>query len=566
MKKFFVLDILPTLSSDLRKFLKKMSTIDDFLHDLENNTYSEEALQQLTDEQIHMLSERMHNVNPDEDELLQRPEQRTVLCYHNWREDQWKKFMLTAASAFMFKVATEFQPDVILDRYRADFAKEREALENDPTVPPEKKQDVEREMRVAYEEKCASATRVAQQIARSFVSQNFHFNPVKHVKSLRSMLKEDPTRESAMAFIKRLRAEAGAGIAETAETAEAAEAVETDNSGDSQTAQASPVVQNMQVSQESLATQYRILNEACQTYEKTINYLQTAQQYQLVETIMAQKTQMETQRDRLGLLVKPVQAADMVDGLSLELCYNVYHNFGRFISANYDTLVEAVKSFYPDRDFLDIGLQLFQTFSTAEEADAFVNEFRARFQSEPIVVKNNGYTLIGPFEQNKAVLKLLGENSQIIDNIMDEKAKERDAIEDMLKHRVATNKEKGIAEAGADAPALAAYRKALGVIGRLKDKPARTDAEEDELKAARAEEKAALELMPVPESAVQVDAFIVDADEEGRQTVKKAVLYTKEDAARPDKAKLQKQRANPPGKHRPGAAKKAGAPKRPRRS
>lgn len=251
---------------------------------------------------------------------------------------------------------------------------------------------------------------------------------------------------------------------------------------------------------------------------------------------------------------------------------DTFHRWGFYLDANMEAIRAATESIYHEKAVLDFAIQVMDSFEgTEEEVKAWGESFRDKNQdlvvSEIKILEMGGWTLMGEFERNRQIANVFNSQTEILKRILDRHEADKKFGKDLMHQRVKKQKAKNIAEAGPDAPGLSTYKDtnpapgATEVLTPLEKKRlerakgdvraadelryyeqyearskelelkarlgALTAEEKGELENAHAEMAKALEMIEVPDDAIQVDVWMTDATGAGGGTIRKSKMYTK---------------------------------------
>jgi hypothetical protein len=253
---------------------------------------------------------------------------------------------------------------------------------------------------------------------------------------------------------------------------------------------------------------------------------------------------------------------------------DIYHRWNFYTSVNYEGLRKATEAIYHDKPDLDWAIYLMDTFEgTEEQVKNKYQAFKDRYESELLTsiktIEYGGWTFLADFKENRDAVDIYNKKTTALQKIIEQHEKDEKIGDEILKNRVKVKKAKNIAEAGPDHPALGEYRSTMqsssGMFGAQKalstEEMKRLEAAKGNLEVARElehidnlrkdikslEDKLekdgqlsaneqndlntkknllvqAIELLDVPDDAVQVDVFVNEGD-----TLSKSVIYTKHD-------------------------------------
>lgn len=187
---------------------------------------------------------------------------------------------------------------------------------------------------------------------------------------------------------------------------------------------------------------------------------------------------------------------------------NVFHHFDRYLSNHYEQLREAVHVLYNDKPDIEYAVCYHDTFSTEEDAKNWRIMHESKFITAVFSICNGKWTLMGPFKENRERIDFYNKNTEIIKRMFEQMESDQRLGADLMKKRVAIEKEKSIKANGLDDPQLEQYRQALGTIESLGAKKVLSKEEKAKLEEAYKVK----ESEEVPENAIQVDYFGTDSE------------------------------------------------------
>lgn len=250
---------------------------------------------------------------------------------------------------------------------------------------------------------------------------------------------------------------------------------------------------------------------------------------------------------------------------------DTFYRWGFYTDVNYEELRESVAALYPERPSLDWALNIYDVFEGSEEevqkkVDAFRDQHEREVISDFKVVELGSWTFLASFKANRESIDVRNKRTKVLQEILDQHARDQKLGEDIMKHRVRKAKARNIAEDGPDAPGLTDYineqgskgmerglsaterarlERSRGNLSKAREyehvedcrrtirnltQKAKTKAldpqDKRELREAQDGLRLALEQLEVPDNAIQVDVWCNDAD---GKVVKKR-MYTEAEA------------------------------------
>lgn len=277
---------------------------------------------------------------------------------------------------------------------------------------------------------------------------------------------------------------------------------------------------------------------------------------------------------------------------------DTFHRWNYYSEVNMEALRAATAAIYSDQPDLDFAFLPYRALQGSEEQiDAEFETLRDEIQEDIVsdlkLALFGKWTLLADFAENRRRINFMNKHTDVLKRILDRHAEDKKLGEDLMKKRVYKAKAKNIEEAGPDAPGLAEYASTHGAKGmgaqkvisaeeRLRLERARgnmkaarelaaldqyTDTiktltetakvrelsseEMRQLKEAQEDRVRAIEMLEVPEDAIQVDVITHDTR---AGTLKKSAMYTKAEAPEHTRDRLEEEAAVREGRALPSAA------------
>jgi hypothetical protein len=272
----------------------------------------------------------------------------------------------------------------------------------------------------------------------------------------------------------------------------------------------------------------------------------------------------------LRALLSPIAPDDEARGaVDVVPPADTFHRWQYYRDVNYEALRVATEALYGDKPDMEFAFAWFDTFEgSGDEVDAAFAKYKKlhadELRSPLFSVTGGGWTLMGPWQENRARIDFYNKNTKVLERIIARHEEDAKLGADLMRKRVIKVKAKNIAKDGPDSSGLSEYRSTLGssageavidaktmsAMARAKGDLAKVreikdfSALEDEMagllkkkkfrpwtsdEAARVEEldvaiARAKEMLEVPDDGIQVDIF--EHDGAAGKFVKKH-FYTK---------------------------------------
>lgn len=456
-----------------------------------------EKINELSQEEIIGLRKYINPLG----NIVRENKEYAVMSIMNYREDWFKKFYMTSLIGFIFTLAYEYEPTEELENLRKEHDKykatdEFKALDE----IGQKKCDMD------YADTRLKYIRSARGLITRFLNNNFEYDPNRHVRSAHKKESQGLTREA---------------IAAACDTRDKASHVL-----DSIDKKRDAVLDYLR---DGLGAGYNTMTSAKNVISSAIDSLATlppsGEIADAQTLLMKNYAKLSGLADDFAKFTKPLTTAETLSALVVPPPADIFHNFTRYITNNYEALTQATCGVYDATTDIEFAAIFYKSFNNEEDARQYLRSHEAEFRVEPIVVENSGVTLLGPFKENRERIDYYTKNTEILKRMNENKEQEYRLGKDMMEKRAKNAKVRNIEECGPDAPGLGQYAKAVSTVAELGVKRILTREEKDRLEAARAIK----EDFEVPEDNIQVDAFYsVGEGEEAR--LERAKIYTQAEA------------------------------------
>jgi hypothetical protein len=396
-----------------------------------------------------------------------------VMSVFNMNESYTKKFLTTALIAFMYRLCEEYEPEYELDVATRAFSSKSNTLTAD-----EQKERLEK------------ITTTSRRIVKQFLNRNLKYDADKHIRSAHKLTE----MKTDVAQVK-------AGEEFSAKIA---------NNSDS-------VYKFLRTNVMSAQTELSLALQTLTTINTTLldNTLSLDDKQALLIRAQNKLTKINAEFMKISA---PLSHADTVGALEMDPPADLYYHFDRYVQNHYEQLRDVCDAVYTDRPDIDNIIINYDSFESVDDAKEFVAQHDGEFKQEPLIIENNGITLLGPFKENKAKINYYNKNTQILKDMTEQVESDQKLGKDIIEKRVKDKKKRNIEENGADAEGLTSYRETMSNIERLGGKKGLTQKEQEEYEELiRAKED-----YEVPDGAIQTDVFYTD--DEGKMSKRK--IYT----------------------------------------
>ena len=186
---------------------------------------------------------------------------------------------------------------------------------------------------------------------------------------------------------------------------------------------------------------------------------------------------------------------------------DTFHRLSYYMEVNMEELRAATDAIYHERPDLDSTLMIYDVFEgTPTEVEKKAAAFRDRRIEEVIsdikAVDVGAWTFLADFKQNREKIDFYNKHTDVLKQILDRHASDKEIGKDLMRQRVRNVKEQNIREAGPDAPGLRDYKAGStgSKLGGLGAEVVISREEMFRLERAKGNKKAAQELEVIDES------------------------------------------------------------------
>jgi hypothetical protein len=398
----------------------------------------------------------------------------------NWRDKYFREFHLTALVGYLYRCLEEYAPHT--DK-SPQFVVRRDELLSVGSTDTEVAETVKAEV--------DAANQYERDIVCRFLDRNFEFNPDKHVKAAPEENGGDSSRPKLDDHVR-----------DSMANASAASKVRADIGGRRK--------QTTRAVEDKLLLTYQSTTAAEECVTQCIEILQR-DDLDLADKmcILAKlRGKLSETADYLAPLAVPLCADGVAPVYKVAPPIDTFYHLERYITNHYEQLRDARDALYCTKSDIEFAINLYDAFHGDVGADD-AREHRIKYENMVIcdikTVQNNGWTLLGPFKQNRDKVEFYNKDTEVLRRMFDQMESDHKMGEQLLKDRVIRAKHENIVEAGPDDPGLSKYADACNTVKTLGAKKVLTEQEKTQYhEAVRRKEQS-----EVPSDAIQVDTFYV---------------------------------------------------------
>lgn len=395
----------------------------------------------------------------------------------NMRDRYLRKLHMTAMIGYVFRMLEEYEPEEELEKEKELYSAACKNADKSTLAS----------LKTHYESRVALIKSTAQGLIRRFLCRHFDFNPDNHLRSAHLDDKIDPDRNAAMEKINarcKIDAANASGIDEK-------------------------LTLKPDMTYSYLRQMLLTVTHTSTEITKLIHEVLSQQGInEDIHGILCKKwSEMNRCTQDLMKVAAPLLAADTRAACDVRPPIDVFHQFDRYLTNHYEHLRDIVEALYAEKPDIEFSIQLHATPLTPESAKEYRTQHEAEFRTEVFTLENGGVTLMGPFKENRERVDFYNKNTEIMRLMCSQLEADHKLGKDLMEKQVKKQKKKNIREAGPDAPGLAAYSKAMGVVQELGVKKVLTKEEMDKLNEAKTEASRLEEDHEIPDDAIQIDVF-----------------------------------------------------------
>ncbi|AMN83764.1 hypothetical protein D5b_00342 [Faustovirus] len=396
----------------------------------------------------------------------------------NWRDRYHKKFLMTSLIGYLYRLVYEYEPEL---RLPADMSMEE-------------KQKIINGIRITINQ---------------FLNYHFEFDPDRHVRVAHQDGIKDPTytMDRAELIKSRIENKMRAGVVEDVIKGE-------DN--------------NSSKYFDYLKNTTKGVYSAAKSALDDINLFISALPEGFDEDILAifekRRNELRDNVNKISTFALPLARADTIDAVQHTPSAELFHNFDRYITNNYEQLLEATHALYIERPDIEFGILYYKWFKTQAEADDHYKCYEKEFRASVYTISNRQWTLLGPYRENRNRLNFYNKNTEVLKQMQEQVEADHKLASDMVEKTIRRKKAKNVAEAGPDAPGMAQYQKDFNPARESGIKSYVSGKDQKEMADIHEKRKKIIEASP--DESIPVEVYY--PDEEGK--IKHGFFYTQAEA------------------------------------
>lgn len=127
---------------------------------------------------------------------------------------------------------------------------------------------------------------------------------------------------------------------------------------------------------------------------------------------------------------------------------DVFYRIDNYMSVNYEKLRDIVDNVFCEKQDFDYIINIYDSFDTPESAQKFTKKYQDQFIHEIFTIKNNNWTFLGPFKENRNKIDFYNENTDQLKAILEQVESDQKLGKELMKKRVTNEKRINIRNQG----------------------------------------------------------------------------------------------------------------------
>lgn len=127
---------------------------------------------------------------------------------------------------------------------------------------------------------------------------------------------------------------------------------------------------------------------------------------------------------------------------------DTFYRVEKYMDVNYEFMRSIVESVYCEKSDFDYIINIYDTFSTQNEASTFIKKYQDQFIHDVHTIKNNNWTFLGPFKQNRDKIDFYNDNTEQLQAILEQVESDQKLGKELMKKRVTNEKRANIRRNG----------------------------------------------------------------------------------------------------------------------
>jgi len=130
---------------------------------------------------------------------------------------------------------------------------------------------------------------------------------------------------------------------------------------------------------------------------------------------------------------------------------DTFYRLDNYMAINYEYFREIVQNVYYEQADFDYIINIYESFDNEDDAKKFVSKYQDQFIHDVYTIKNNNWTFLGPFKNNREKVDFYNDNTTHLKSILEQVESDQKLGKELMKKRVTNEKRYNIRTQGAHA-------------------------------------------------------------------------------------------------------------------
>jgi len=127
---------------------------------------------------------------------------------------------------------------------------------------------------------------------------------------------------------------------------------------------------------------------------------------------------------------------------------DTFYRIDKYMDVNYEFMRSIVENVYSEKSDFDYIINIYDTFESQNDANTFVKKYQDQFIHDVHTIKNNNWTFLGPFKNNRDKIDFYNDNTEHLQAILEQVESDQKLGKELMKKRVTNEKRANIRSQG----------------------------------------------------------------------------------------------------------------------
>jgi hypothetical protein len=132
----------------------------------------------------------------------------------------------------------------------------------------------------------------------------------------------------------------------------------------------------------------------------------------------------------------------------LNIPADTFYRIDKYMDVNYEFMRSIVEHVYCEKPDFDYIINIYDAFPTETDATTFIKKYQDQFIHDVHTIKNNHWTFLGPFKQNRDKIDFYNDNTEQLQAILEQVESDQKLGKELMKKRVTNEKRANIRRQG----------------------------------------------------------------------------------------------------------------------